>query len=112
MQYIKIQETLSSDFTYNDVYYRVQHQTSNRKHKEKIILINTANLSSDYAFRAELSEVIKKVEEFKPKAVGVDITYSNRTDSSTLELLKVLQSNKNIVCAYKKSALKGEYLVR
>jgi CHASE2 domain-containing sensor protein len=114
MQFIEIQHLANSDFTYNDLFYRVQSKSENdllkRKHKEEIILINTANFSND--FRANLTELLKKVESFNPKAVGVDITFDNREkDSATIELIQEIKSHKNIVCAYKKSALKGENLV-
>jgi hypothetical protein len=112
MQFIEIQNLASSDFTYNDLFYRVQNKSSNdllkRKHKEEIILINTANFPSD--FRANLTELIKKIESFNPLLVGVDITFSNHKDSNTLKLLDVLKSHKNIVCANKMSSLRGENL--
>jgi len=113
MQFLSVQHIVSSDFTYNDLFYRVQNKNEKdevrHKHKEEILLVNTANLEQNN-FRAELTDVLRKVEKFKPKAVGVDIMFSNRTDSATRVLLQELKAHKNIVCAFRSSVNSSETL--
>ena len=47
-QVFSIQNLVASDFTYNDLFYRAQGKAGfkdvKRKHKEEIILVNTAEL--------------------------------------------------------------------
>jgi hypothetical protein len=113
MQFLSVQHIVGADFTYNDLFYRVQAKNEEdqvgRMHKEEILLVNTANLDQNN-FRSELANVLHKVESFKPKAVGVDITFSNRTDSATRVLLQELIAQKNIVCAFKTSVSSSETL--
>jgi hypothetical protein len=113
MQFLSVQQLISSDFTYNDLFYRVQNKSDEdevqRKHKEEIILINTAFLDNQN-FRSELAELIHRVGAYKPLAIGVDFIFSNRPDEANDRLLKALKSSENIVCAYQSSANMGEHL--
>jgi CHASE2 domain-containing sensor protein len=113
MQFLSIQSAVSSDFTYNDLFYRVQSNSNvdnvARRHKEEIVLINTANLGS-MSFRAELADLINRVESFKPKAVGIDIVFANRADYGNDSLLKSIQSYTNIVCSFRASQKSNAFL--
>ena len=113
MQFLSIQSAVSSDFTYNDLFYRAQKNHIDdavaRTHKENILLINTANLSPN-DFRSELGKLIVCVEAFGPKAVGIDINFANHFDKGNDSLMKVIASNKNIVCSFRESKAKNTFL--
>jgi CHASE2 domain-containing sensor protein len=103
-QIFSIQNLASSDFTYNDLFYRAQEQNEQeaikRTHKEDIFLINTASLDGD-EFRLQLAEIIDSVSTFSPKTIGVDITFKNDTSKiGTTQLLNLAATKKNIVFAY------------
>jgi CHASE2 domain-containing sensor protein len=106
MQFLSVQHLASADFTYNDLFYRVQYKNENdvlkREHKEQVVLINTAFFQPEI-YRGLLSDLINKLETYEPKAVGIDVTFSNRSDEQTELLLETISTYDNIVCA--KSAI-------
>jgi CHASE2 domain-containing sensor protein len=114
MQFLSIQHVVTSDFTYNDLFYRVQYKSEKdnqvRKHKEEILIVNTARLQGQN-FRSDLAQVIERVQEYQPKAVGVDITFRNRWDRGNKSLFKALSAHKNIICAFEASNKKHSKLL-
>ncbi len=102
MQFLSIQHIVGSDFTYNDLFYRVQNKKDDdnlkRKHKEQIVLINTAYFTHEN-YRGLLAELIHKLQTFKPQSIGIDVTFTKRDDEQTAFLLETLSSYNNIVCA-------------
>jgi CHASE2 domain-containing sensor protein len=103
LQVFSIQNLVSSDFSYNDLFYRAQNKTGfkdfKRKHKEEIILVNTASLDGE-EFRLRLVELVDSLQKHKPKVIGVDFTFS--TDTSiigTSELLEMSSLYSNMVFA-------------
>jgi hypothetical protein len=102
-QIFSIQNLASADFTYNDLFYRAQEQGNQeaikRNHSEEIFLINTASLDGG-EFRLQLAELIDSISDYSPKAIGIDITFSNDTSKvGTSQLLNVAAKRKNLVFA-------------
>ena len=83
------------DFTLTDMYY------ANIINKDKIyqgplVLINAENKS-----REEISFLLQRLQEGKPKVIGVDIIFPDRKDSAGDELLKQTFSKyNNLVLPY------------
>ncbi len=107
-QVFSIQNLVASDFTYNDLFYRAQGKAGfkdvKRKHKEEIILVNTAELDGE-EFRLNLANLLDSIEKFNPKAVGIDFTFSMDTSiTGTPELLEVSERYRNLVLAQSNEA--------
>jgi hypothetical protein len=100
MRLFKIQELVSNDLSFNDLYYRIQFKNIYDKthftREKSVVLINTGSLSNDY-FRLELANLINKVESCSPKAVGIDFIFSNNPRPGTEELKKVVENHPNII---------------
>ena len=102
-QMFSIHHLAASDLTLNDLFYRIQDkkefEANNRNHKEKIFLINTAALDGE-DFRIQLTELVDSLMVYTPKALGIDITFSN--DTSILgsdQISKLATKHTNIVFA-------------
>lgn len=82
------------DFRFSDIY-----TSQNFKEKaptNKIILVNIGNHD-----RADIANAINKIDESKPKVIGLDIIFKDRKDLIKDSILHVaLQNSKNIVSAY------------
>lgn len=101
MGLIEIKEFAGADLSFNDLFYKVNRlsNTPTQRSSGNIVMINTGSLSSD-SFRSKLAEVIIKVGDYKPKAIGVDHDFSNDTSIyGTRELSNALSllSNKVVL---------------
>jgi hypothetical protein len=100
MRLFKIQELVSNDLSFNDLYYRIQFKNIYDKthftREKSVVLINTGSLSNEY-FRLELATLIEKIESYKPKAVGIDFIFSNNPRPGTDELKKVVENYPNVI---------------
>jgi CHASE2 domain len=103
MQTFKIEEFISNDLSFNDLYYRIQNRNIfNNKHfnrEKSVVLVNTGSLNND-SFRFGLAEIIKKLEKFNPKAIGIDFNFSTEQKPGTDELITAIENNSNIVTAF------------
>jgi hypothetical protein len=103
LQVFSIQNLVSSDFSYNDLFYRAQNKSGfkdfKRKHKEEIVLINTASLDGE-DFRLGLVYLVDSLQKCQPKAIGIDFTFTNDTSKAgTSELLEMSSKYSNMVFA-------------
>ena len=99
MGLIEIKEFAGADLSFNDLFYKVNRLSNipTQRSSGNIVMINTGSLSSD-SFRSKLAEVISKVGDYKPKAIGVDHDFSNDTSIyGTRELSNALSSLSNKV---------------
>ncbi|MBA2249498.1 MAG: CHASE2 domain-containing protein [Chitinophagaceae bacterium] len=83
------------DFTLTDLYFtRIINQ--NKIYKGPLVLVNVENKG-----RAEIAYLIQKIEECKPRVVGVDVIFPDKKDSSSDALLKTtLGAYDNLVLPY------------
>lgn len=87
-------EKAFKDFKFTDIFYSKRINESQRN--DKIILVNIK-----HADRFQLAELINKISDFNPSAIGLDIIFQDKKMAFTDSLLQVaLSSNKNIVTAY------------
>ncbi|MDB5222059.1 MAG: hypothetical protein JWN83_726 [Chitinophagaceae bacterium] len=83
------------DFTLTDIYYaKIINQS--RIYKGPLVLINVENKS-----REEIAFLLQRLEEGKPKVIGLDIIFPDKKDSASDEILKqTFARYTNIVLPY------------
>jgi CHASE2 domain-containing sensor protein len=80
------------DFTFTDIYYSHQDKIYDRS----LVLINVENKN-----REEIAFLLQRLEEGRPKVIGLDIIFPDKKDSASDELLKqTFGSYNNIVLPY------------
>jgi len=97
---LSIEQILSSDASFNDFFYQTNanKEDSVKKLSRKVIIINTGSLNKD-TFRLQLARTINYVQEFNPKVIGIDHTFSDEEFIGTDSLFNVINSSRNIVLA-------------
>lgn len=70
------------DFTITDLYYS-KIKTQDAIYKGPLVLINVENKN-----REEIAFLLQRIEEGKPKVIGLDIIFPDKKDSASDELLK------------------------
>lgn len=87
-------EKAFKDFKFTDIFYAERLKKEERNNK--IILVNIKHSN-----RFELSQVIEKIQDEKPKAIGLDVIFNDKKSPITDSILKsVLLKYKNIVTSY------------
>ena len=95
------------DFTLTDIYY-TQILNQNKIYKGPLVLVNIENKN-----REEIAFLLQRLEEGKPKVVGLDVIFPDKKDSASDELLKqTLHRYKNLVSPYIASFDKSNAEVR
>jgi CHASE2 domain-containing sensor protein len=79
------------DFTLTDLYYQ-KIKDRNGIYKGPIVLINAENKNRD-----ELAFLFKKIQESNPKAVGLDIIFTNRQSANDTVLRNLFNQHSNFV---------------
>lgn len=99
---LSMEHMLSSDASFNDLFYQMQSEKKDpeKKLSGNTIIINTGSLDKD-SFRLQLAEVISNIQEFKPKVIGVDHTFSNTKNIGSDSLFRVVNRSKNIILSSK-----------
>jgi CHASE2 domain-containing sensor protein len=83
------------DFDYNDLAYSKMHKNETTE-VDSILIVNIGK--SD---RNEIAALIDKVQERKPKVVGVDVVFNEpKTAEEDSLLISTLSKHKNLVLAY------------
>jgi CHASE2 domain-containing sensor protein len=83
------------DFDYNDLAYSRMHKNETTE-VDSILIVNIGK--SD---RNEIAALIDKVQERKPKVVGVDVVFNEpKTAEEDSLLISTLSKHKNLVLAY------------
>lgn len=83
------------DFTFTDMFYS-KFSDQSKIYKGPLVLINVENRS-----REEIAFLLQRLEEGKPKVIGVDIIFPDKKDSVTDGILKqTLAGYNNIVLPY------------
>lgn len=83
------------EFSFLDTYYAQKMAPENRQVNQNIVLVNVQHLN-----RAQLSRLIEKLQNQKPKVIGVDVIFDHKKElSSDKELWKELQYE-NVVTAF------------
>lgn len=95
-----IEQILISDASFNDFFYQTNanKEDSVKNLSGKVIIINTGSLDKD-SFRLELASTINYLQEFNPKVIGIDHTFSDEEFVGSDSLFNVINSYKNIVLA-------------
>jgi CHASE2 domain-containing sensor protein len=84
------------DFDYNDLAYSQLHKNETTSIDTNIIIVNIGK--SD---RNEIAGMIEKVQERKPRVLGVDVFFKDpKTPEEDSALVAVLPKHKNLVLAY------------
>lgn len=88
-------EEAFKDFTFTDIYYtKIINQ--DRIYKGPLVLINVEDKS-----RQEIAFLLQRLQEGKPKVIGLDIIFPDKKDSSSDEILKqTFAQYKNLVFPY------------
>lgn len=82
------------DFSLTDVYYaKVKKQDS--IYRGPLVLVNVEDRS-----RGEIAFLLQRIQEGKPKVVGVDVIFRDRKDSTDDLLKEVFASSSNLVLPY------------
>jgi hypothetical protein len=82
------------DFSLTDVYY-TSMINKNQIYNGPLVIVNIENKT-----RAELAFLLEKLQEGRPKVIGVDIIFPDRKDSSDALLKAVFSSYSNFVLPY------------
>ena len=80
-----------SDFTLTDLYYS-KTINQNKIYDKDLILVSVENRS-----REEIAYLIHRIEEGKPKVLGMDVIFKERIDSSDEILRQEIALHKNII---------------
>tara|TARA_B110000285_G_C15117479_1_gene615017 strand:+ start:340 stop:1446 length:1107 start_codon:yes stop_codon:yes gene_type:complete len=104
MQVFALNHISSSDFSFNDLYYRIQSEKSLEGqlhfYREKsVILINSGSI--DTKFRSELAYLIDEINRHNPKVIGIDHTFlDDEWKEGTDKLKASFGESENIVLAH------------
>jgi CHASE2 domain-containing sensor protein len=92
-----IEMKAANDLSLNDLFYKINHETGEKKISDKIVLINSGDLSID-TFRSELSHLINQINFYNPKVIGIDHDFSdNGIVLGTGELINSISNNSKII---------------
>lgn len=81
------------DFDFNDIAYAKAHKDDNIKGDDRVVIVNTGVLD-----RAEIGFLIEKVNEYKPKVIGLDIYFEGEKDPQKDSILReAFRKTKNLV---------------
>jgi CHASE2 domain-containing sensor protein len=88
-----------SDFSLNDLHYKLDSSTRDVKRFENLILVNSGSLNQA-TFRLELAQLVDSIKQADAKVIALDIDFSNDTTKpGTCELLNQLNNTSSIVLA-------------
>jgi CHASE2 domain-containing sensor protein len=88
----------ANDLSFNDFHYSIRKNKPNYE-SDKIVIINSGDLASD-SFRLQLAQLIKKIDLFNPKVVGVDINFSiEKNKLGTKKLIDIASNIENVIWA-------------
>ena len=91
---LNLENLAASDLSLNDLYYQYRDPPSL---SNEIILVNTGSLS-ETSFRFELSETIKKIDNYNPKVIAIDHIFSMDTSRfGSTDLVNTFQQTKNLI---------------
>lgn len=96
MQVFNINEQITSDIYFNDLYYSKYDEgnPSEFMQKEKqVILVNIQDIKINERYKYQ--DLLKKILNYQPKSIGVDITFSK----TQANVLKEFNNNDNIIFA-------------
>jgi len=96
MQVFNVNEHITSDLYFNDLYYSKYDEGKPSKFMQedkKVILVNIQDISIEH--RNDYLHLIKKLKSYKPKCIGVDITFSR----SRPNVFKELDNNPDVIFA-------------
>ncbi|MBO7052356.1 MAG: CHASE2 domain-containing protein [Prevotella sp.] len=78
-------EQAFSNYSLSDMYYQIDRQGSELETSELITIVDM----TDYYYRGDLAEILMKINDMEPQAVGVDIIFEGvRDDAVGNELLQ------------------------
>jgi len=81
------------DFDFNDIAYAKAHSDEHIKGDDRIVIVNTGVLD-----RAEIGFLIERVNEYKPKVIGLDIFFNTEKDPEKDSILReAFRKTKNLV---------------
>jgi hypothetical protein len=96
------------DFDFNDFAYAKAHKDDSIKVDRRIVIVNTGHLD-----RAELGFLIEKVNEYKPKVIGLDIYFEGEKEPAKDSILReALRKTKNIVAVSVADTLDHQIKIR
>ena len=95
---LSLESLLTSDGSFNDLYYQQNaiKQNPNKKLSRRLIIINSGSFEKD-SFRLDLSRTIQQLQKYKPRVIGIDHTFSNVNKIGTDSLIDVINKSKNII---------------
>ena len=96
MQVFNINEHITSDIYFNDLYYSKYDEgnpSEFMKKEKQVILINIHDIKTNE--RIKYKQLLKKVLSYQPKSIGVDVTFS-KTQANDL---KEFNNNDQIIFA-------------
>jgi CHASE2 domain-containing sensor protein len=98
----RIKELTVADIDFTDIHYQTRKATANDKH---IVLVNIGSSPQD-SIRYTLIKVLKKLNSYKPKAIGIDIYFvpNKNIPDSMNRLLNTLFDAANVVIGAEKSS--------
>lgn len=97
LQLLHFEHLATEDIQFNDIYYATkQYENSEFKNKE-VVLINTGSINNDSLFRKKLGELITKVANNKPKAIGLDFYFPTPKNPVNDSLLREAIARNNVV---------------
>ena len=85
-----------SDFDYNDLTYSKMHKNQDTPTDTTLVVVNIGDGN-----RADIAQMISKIDAQKPKVIGVDVLFEQKKDSLGDALLAKQLKNKKVVAAYK-----------
>ncbi len=94
MQVFNINEHVTSDIYFNDLYYYKydeDHASDFMKKQKEVVLVNTQDIGINERYKYK--ELLTRLLKYNPKCIGVDVTFNkNKADE-----LKDFHDNKKIV---------------
>lgn len=87
------------EFSMTDAYYQILQETGEPEENDNITIVDMSDLYS----RRDLAEALEKIEDCKPKKVGVDVVFEGlKEDTLGDEMIaKVARDYDNIVFSYR-----------
>jgi len=99
LQLLHFEHQATEDVQFNDIYYATKKNQNILLQDKAVVLINTGSIPNDSMFRKKLAELINKVADNNPKAIGLDFYFPVPKNKINDSLLKNAIIKNNVLTA-------------
>ena len=110
VQLIHFEHFAIEDVEFNDIYYSTRGEDDKILHQPKeVVLINTGSIPADTLFRQKAAGLIRKLELYRPAAIGIDLFFGpDKKSAFDITLAEVIVQQRNLVMAVNKDSLRHQ----